>query len=424
MKKNKKHAFLFSVLFIGLASIFFQCKDKVVQEYQANVPVYKTVDQWRKIRPTFGNTRVLDHPGKIYIYRDHLYIVERMKGIHVFDNTNPSNPINLGFLPIYTCTDLAASNGYLYANSYFDILTFNVSNPGHPVYESRQPDAFNFDRYTELPGLDSNYPVAKVEHPEQVIVGWEVQTVREDKVQTYYPYGSYVDVANGGSSASSEISFTGQGGSMAQFTFWKQHLYTVKDNTLQTFQAVGSSLNALSSLPISRTVETIFPYKDHLFLGTRTGMLVYEVQNSAVPTFLTNINHVFSCDPVVVSSNRAYLTLSSNSPCRGVNALHVLDLSNYSNPQLLETYALTNPQGLGVDGNALFICDGSDGLKIYDRSVDNAILSNELAHFPGITTYDVIPYNGVLILTGTEGIYQYDYSDLNNIRELSFIPAQ
>jgi hypothetical protein len=81
-----------------------------------------------------------------------------------------------------------------------------------------------------------------------------------------------------------------------------------------------------------------------------------------------------------------------------------------------------NPHGLGIDGDLLFICDGNAGLKVYNKTDPMAILSNQLAHFADFNTYDVIPYNGVLMLIGSGGIYQYDYSDPTNLTLLSQIP--
>jgi hypothetical protein len=38
-----------------------------------------------------------------------------------------------------------------------------------------------------------------------------------------------------------------------------------------------------------------------------------------------------------------------------------------------------------------------------------------------IETFDVIALNGVALVVAHDGLYQYDYSDLNNIRQLSNI---
>jgi hypothetical protein len=42
-----------------------------------------------------------------------------------------------------------------------------------------------------------------------------------------------------------------------------------------------------------------------------------------------------------------------------------------------------------------------------------------LAHYKNINTYDVIPYNNVAIMTGKDGIYQFDYSNPKDIKLLS-----
>jgi hypothetical protein len=103
------------------------------------------------------------------------------------------------------------------------------------------------------------------------------------------------------------------------------------------------------------------------------------------------------------------------------NQLDVIDISDITSPKLLKSYPMFNPHGLGIDNGILFICDGADGLKIYDATNPLAIQSNMIAHFPGIDTYDVIPLGEILLLIGQDGLFQYDYSDLQNIRLLSHI---
>lgn len=82
-----------------------------------------------------------------------------------------------------------------------------------------------------------------------------------------------------------------------------------------------------------------------------------------------------------------------------------------------------NPHGLGIDNGTLFICDGAAGLKVYDATDPLQITANQLAHFADIQTYDVIPYNGLLMMIGADGLYQYDYSDLEELQLISTIPV-
>jgi hypothetical protein len=48
---------------------------------------------------------------------------------------------------------------------------------------------------------------------------------------------------------------------------------------------------------------------------------------------------------------------------------------------------------------------------------------HQIAGFPGIKTFDVIPFDGYLFMIGDDGFYQYDYSNLQNIEQVSFIPV-
>ena len=151
-------------------------------------------------------------------------------------------------------------------------------------------------------------------------------------------------------------------------------------------------------------------------------MLIYDISNAYNPTYISDYWHVTSCDPVVVEGNYAYVTLRAGNLCgEESDQLDVIDISDLTNPSLVRSYSMTEPYGLGIDNTTLFICDGSAGLKIYDASDVLHIADNRIATFPNIETYDVIPLGGVLMLIGDDGLYQYDYSDLNDIKLLSSI---
>jgi hypothetical protein len=80
---------------------------------------------------------------------------------------------------------------------------------------------------------------------------------------------------------------------------------------------------------------------------------------------------------------------------------------------------LDHPHGLAIDGTTLFICEGEFGLKVFDASNSRQIVQNQLAHIDNIHAFDVIPLNGVLMVIGDDGLYQYDYSDPANLQLLS-----
>jgi len=176
---------------------------------------------------------------------------------------------------------------------------------------------------------------------------------------------------------------------------------------------------------IAWDIETIFPYKENLFIGSSSGMYILDISSPEAPSILSTYQHVRSCDPVVVDDKYAYVTLRSGTACQGfTNQLEVINIENLRSPQLSYTYLMTNPHGLGIDDGTLFVCDGNDGLKAYNAKDVSAIDKNLLAHYKNINALDVIPLGDVLMMIGENGIYQYDYSNPKDIKLLSQIKLQ
>ena len=149
-------------------------------------------------------------------------------------------------------------------------------------------------------------------------------------------------------------------------------------------------------------------------------MFIYSVNDAANPQLEGQFAHVRSCDPIVADDQFAYVTLSSCSTCGGfTNQMDVLDIKNINAPMLVKSYPFTNPHGLSKDNDLLFICDGADGLKVFDATHADNI--QPLQQFTGLETYDVIANNNVALVVAKDGVYQYEYSNINNIHLLSKI---
>ncbi|GAB3699525.1 hypothetical protein GCM10027592_25680 [Spirosoma flavus] len=218
---------------------------------------------------------------------------------------------------------------------------------------------------------------------------------------------------------------SGTGGSTARFTISGDRLYTVSNTGLQTYDiSLSSNPKAGSKTTIGIGVETIFPYRNNLFIGTQSGMYIFDISQPDSPKRIANYYHILSCDPVVAQGNYAYVTLRSGTTCRNTlaNTLDVIDISNVANPQLLKSYPMKNPHGLGVDSTLLFVGEGDYGLRIMD--VSNPKDVREIQYIDSTKTYDVIPTQKRLIVTGPDGIYQYSYSNLKQLKLLSKLPVQ
>ena len=159
-----------------------------------------------------------------------------------------------------------------------------------------------------------------------------------------------------------------------------------------------------------------------MFLGTRSGTLIYDVTDLTHPEYISGFWHTTGCDPIVVQNNKAYVTIHGGNFCgSNVNRMDVLDITNIKSPSLIRSYGMTSPYGIGIDDQILFVCDGADGLKVYNASDPSLISDHLLATFKDINAYDVIPIGNSLLMIGKDGFYQYDYTDLTDIKQISSI---
>jgi hypothetical protein len=274
--------------------------------------------------------------------------------------------------------------------------------------------------------------IDNVDPAKGVVTGWKVseKTVSVEHNVLLYPYypeyaGAFYKAdaspaSNGGGSA------TGTGGSMARFTVYDNFLYAIDKYMLRLFNITdGGNPQKQGEFYVGWNIETLFPYNDKLFVGSTTGMYIYSLTDPSNPQFISTFWHATGCDPVVVEDNLAYVTLRAGNLCgNNLSQLDVIDISDITTPKLLKEYSMEEPYGLGVDNHILFICDGEAGLKIYDASDPLVIDDHKIVQYSGINAWDVIPLGEVLLMIGTDGLYQYDYSDLQHIKQISVIPIE
>ena len=167
-------------------------------------------------------------------------------------------------------------------------------------------------------------------------------------------------------------------------------------------------------------IETIYPFGNSLFIGSSDGLFIYNIDDPASPSQKGSFVHARACDPVVSDGEHAFVTLRSGDACAGnADQLDVIDVSDLANPHLVKTYPLSNPKGLGKDGDLLFVCDADEGIKVFDAADVNQLkLVNQIKD---LEAFDVIPWGGRLMVSATDGLHQYDYSDHTNIKLLSRI---
>lgn len=418
----------FLLLFVALLGASCSDKCEETNHFVYYEPVYSTSAQI-KAAVKLEAAQPLSQIGRIYFKDGILFINEAGEGIHIIDNHNPAAPENKSFLTIPGNFDLSIRGNTLYADSYTDLVAFDISDLTKIREVSRIENLFN--NHVTLGRLMSS--------ERGILTNWERKETEMVEAKEcdilYQPWGGFYhndgialarSTANtfNAQTAIAPGSGTGIGGSMARFTVVGDHLYGLDGANLDIVDITNQSKPVgIREYGMTWDIETLFPHEDKLFVGSQSGMYILDVSAPTQPTQLSQYSHVRSCDPVVVEGDYAYVTLRSGTACQGfTNQLEVINIANLQSPSLVKTYPMTNPHGLGIDQGTLFICDGDAGLKVYNATNVNTIDANQLAHYSTIRAFDIIPYQHVAMMIGQDGLYQYDYSDINNIKLLSSLP--
>ncbi len=435
-----KHVLRFLIVTLVAVPLLTGCTDNCRQTrtYRTFVPVQIPLADLRK--PVMSESaRAVGEPGKLYVKDQYLFIVEIKKGIHVFDNSNPASPRAISFLTIPGTVDLAVRDNILYADSYIDLVAIDISDPANVREVGRVETGF---RNGQIGRTYWNYDSLnrKLNDTREEIATETVQTDCEGTFNilpylyaiSWFGRGYYLNdfasysVQSNSSKTSPTAPTVGTGGSMARFALLNDQLYVVNNSAMQLFDlARPNQPKRTKTINLSWNVETIFPYRQNLFIGTTTGMFIFDASKPADPKQVAAFPHARSCDPVVVHDNYAYVTLRGATTCGSWNQQDVLDIVNITDPtrpQLVKSYPLETPYGLGVDFPTLFVCQGNKGLSVFD--ISNPTDPKPRQTFPNANAFDVIPLANVLLMVGKDGLYQYDYSDPANLRLLSRIAVQ
>jgi hypothetical protein len=207
---------------------------------------------------------------------------------------------------------------------------------------------------------------------------------------------------------------SGKGGSLARFTIVDNNLYLVDDASLKIFN-ITDPANAVirNTIYLRFGVETIFPYKDKLFIGSRDGMYIYSIANPDVPVLLGEARHGRSCDPVVANDSTAFVTLRGGQPCGPVeDGLYIYTITNILTPTLINKQLIPTPNGLGLQDSILYVCQKNNGMSIYNvTNPSSPVLRKKMINK---VFEDVICYGDILICYVSTGLALYDIREAAN----------
>ncbi len=420
----RKKAFLLVLVAVGF---LVSCDNEdTYEDYQVARPLTMDVAQFKAQAVSVTEPEPIISSGKIYTYRSYIFVNDVNRGFHVIDNSNPTAPERIAFIKLEGNYDISVKDDKLYADSYGDLVIFDIANindikVSHRIVNAIYENGGIWATDLEYPTADF-YDYGNYDYQKDAIVGWTVTTERRLVSEYESRYGGryYEDssLANTTSSDGGPGRSVGQGGSLARFKIVGDYLYVVDYSNINIFDITDvANPETLEDVQVAWDIETIFNQGDVLFIGGRQGMYIYDITEPQKPTFISEFRHGTACDPVVVDGDYAYVTLKGGNFCGNADSgLYVVDVSDLANPELKVIYPMSGPNGLGIKGDRLFVCDGEAGLKVFDKS--DAPNVTEIDHFEDIFAYDVIPLDGSLLMIGEQTLYQYDYVE-NNIELIS-----
>lgn len=406
-----KYLNLLCIAIIAAITLHSCTKDsgKVEVSYLEATAIYGSMDDLRILGLNEG-PRSIENPGKIYIAEDFVLIGDEGKGIHVMNNASKDDPVGVGFINIPGNKEFFVHGDYLYAESYYDLLKIDISNPVQAELVSRAEfaiqDEFVNDKGETLVGFDYEEKTVVLDENDDFmneILG--DQLVYLDFARNVIPKSS-VPSSFAGNSAQSI-------GTVNRITKSGDYVYVVSNNNMIVVGDRGSGAleNVTRIENIKEEMETVFPYQNKLFVGSKSSMSIFDITDSGQPVQLYEFEHATSCDPVLPHADVAYITLRTAdfSACPGnINALLAIDINDLSNPIELEEIQLASPYGMAVINDHLFVGNGENGLSIFD--VTNPKNPSLISTRTDVVAYDIIAdpsHPEYIFLAGNEGMEQF-----------------
>lgn len=344
---------------------------------------------WSKLEPVYmtehefissvkmDTSRDLEKPGKVLSLNGFLFVNEINKGIHIIDNTDPIEPVNVGFLTIPANRDIGILGNLLYADSYSDLLVFDIEDITNPKLVSRKKGIF-----LNLPILYQSFPYHTSDSTKGIVVDWkkvELEDVCESDdcyiISRRFGVQSALLATNKSpirdKQASQFLEKVSQ--PMERFAIAGNHMYAIDLNRLVTLDINNLEPRVVHKEEVDWGIETIMIYQEYIYLGSR-------------------------------------------------NALYIYSIANPEKPVQVSAYNMNNARRLGILGNYLFVSEGDQGIRILDVSNPQNLV--EVHYTADMSAFGIIPHNNVLMITGSSGIVQYDYSNAGEIAYLSTIPVR
>jgi hypothetical protein len=342
-----------------------------------------------------------------------------------YDVTNPASPSFIATLPLGTLGFVESRNNILYAAESRDLHAINVSNPAAPAIVDTisypagilaldaRPGLVAIQAFSALRIIDVSTPSAMVEVAD-ITVSNALNTVAEfgqvagTPVIYYMNDNSRLDaksLADPAAPAPMPAITDGRVRSVAATA--DDHVYAASDNVLSAY------LVSLTTSPVT-TAEISTEPGEVVGLGVRgtdliaaydNRLVIRNVSNSAAPVDVSTVTLPSRVNALVVQGDLAFVALES--------AIRIYDLATPASPVLRSTIATFYTDLLAVDANTLYGMDDiGEVIQRWDVSNPAQPLNDGAIFYSSLSDpIRLIASGGTLYLATADRVRIYDARD-------------
>ena len=160
-----------SFIFLFTSCIDFNINGDNTRMISGYTPVYSDNDVDLGVIES-QEPRDITNAGKIFYYNNFLFVSAKDEGVHVFDNSNPENIQNIGFITINGNRNVAVKGDYIYANNYTDLVVIDISDVEDVELVQRFENQIgNLSDFA--PPLSQEGVYYQCPDEDKLVVGWE-----------------------------------------------------------------------------------------------------------------------------------------------------------------------------------------------------------------------------------------------------------
>lgn len=153
-----------------------------IVETDGLTPVYLSPNDFRV---SSAEPKEFDDLGKIVVTDSILLINERFEGIHVVDNSDPGNPVNIAFWDIPGNIDFTVTGNILYADNSLDLYTIDISDIHDIKMIARTENIYQTPQSEQFYPSDYEGYFECVDAEKGIVIDWIDKFLVDPKCRTF-----------------------------------------------------------------------------------------------------------------------------------------------------------------------------------------------------------------------------------------------